>query len=119
MYAPISESETVKTAYHFLGRGTAGEGSGGELILHGSQVPVQQIQGGMHSSRIAVIPCLLCIIQLLSQLPGTTQRKVLQQGKCVCVRDRWLRGGGGGGGGGGRRDVVSVSCYDLFAMLGK
>ena len=31
-------------------------------------MPVQQIQGGMHSSRIAVIPCLLCKQQLVSQL---------------------------------------------------
>ena len=58
-HAPYISQETVTSAYHFLGGGAAGEEFGGELILHGGQVPVQQIQGGMHPSRIAaVIPCL-------------------------------------------------------------
>ena len=82
-HVPASVNETVSSAYHFLGRGAAGEGFGGELILHGGQVPVQQIQGGMHPSRIAVIPRLFYRTQLLSQLPDDTQRQVLQQGVCV------------------------------------
>ena len=82
-HAPYISQETVTSAYHFLGGGAAGEGFGGELILHGGQVPVQQIQGGMHPSRIAVIPCLFYRTQLLSQLPDDTQRQVLQQGVCV------------------------------------
>ena len=45
-------------AYHFLGGCTAREGLGGELVPHGGQVPIQQIQSGMHPGRIAVIPCL-------------------------------------------------------------
>lgn len=47
-------------AYHFLGGRPACSGFGGELVLHGGQVAVQQVQGGMHPRRVALIPALLC-----------------------------------------------------------
>lgn len=47
-------------AYHFLGGRPACSRFRGELVLHGGQVAVQQVQGGMHSRRVALIPALLC-----------------------------------------------------------
>lgn len=55
-------------AYRFLGGRPPRERFGGELGFHGGQVAVQQIQGGVNPSRVAVIPCLLCKSQLPCQL---------------------------------------------------
>lgn len=54
---------SIMRAYHFLWGCTAREGFRGELVPHGGQVPVQQIQSSMHPGRIAVIPRLLCTTQ--------------------------------------------------------